>query len=120
MEGSAEIEVGFRLRRASWGRGIATEAGARLLAYGFEELGLARIVGVARPENAASIRVLRKLGFAYERALVFDGVHWYNVALSRETWQRSRRTNLGAAAASRSPTAGGSFGETGASPDRHP
>ncbi|MCW5943902.1 MAG: GNAT family N-acetyltransferase [Fimbriimonadaceae bacterium] len=59
------IEVGWHLRRAAWGRGFATEIGARLLRYGHEELGLGRIVAVAFAANVASLRVMRKLGMSH-------------------------------------------------------
>jgi ribosomal-protein-alanine N-acetyltransferase len=57
-----EVEVDFILARPFWGQGLATEAGRASLQYGFEELGLGRIVGVAHVENRASQRVLEKLG----------------------------------------------------------
>lgn len=69
------IEVGWHLRRASRGRGYATEIGARLLRYGHEELGLHEIVAVAYAENVASLRVMRKIGMAYRGATdAFYGV----------------------------------------------
>jgi RimJ/RimL family protein N-acetyltransferase len=57
------IELAYRFRRGAWGRGVATEAGRACLAYGFQTLGLREIVALAYPENAASRRVLSKLGF---------------------------------------------------------
>ena len=57
-----EIEVGYRFLKDHWGRGYATEAAAASIAFGFEELGLDRIVAVALPENTASRRVLEKCG----------------------------------------------------------
>lgn len=59
-----EIELAYGLARDVWGRGYATEAAAACLRVGFEELGLDRIVADVDPANAASIRVLDKLGFA--------------------------------------------------------
>jgi ribosomal-protein-alanine N-acetyltransferase len=90
LAGAAEIAIGFRLQPSSWRRGIATEAAARLLAYGFEDLGLERVVGVAMPGNLASRRVLEKLGLRFERRVVFDGIAWDNYALSRAEWQQTR------------------------------
>ncbi|HEY7689538.1 MAG TPA: GNAT family N-acetyltransferase [Dongiaceae bacterium] len=58
-----QIELAYRFNRGAWGRGFATEAGRACLAYGFRELGLGEIVALAYPENAASQRVLAKLGF---------------------------------------------------------
>jgi ribosomal-protein-alanine N-acetyltransferase len=57
-----EVEVDFILGRPFWGQGYATEAGQASLRYGFEELELQRIVGIAHVENHASQRVLEKLG----------------------------------------------------------
>jgi RimJ/RimL family protein N-acetyltransferase len=65
LEEGPEIEIAYRLPQASWGRGIASEAAARLLAFGFQERGLERIVAVTHPENQASQRVLKKLGLIY-------------------------------------------------------
>ena len=45
------------------------EAGAAVLRQGFEQLGLQRIVGLVVPDNAASVRVLQKLGLRRERRL---------------------------------------------------
>lgn len=56
------VEVGYRLRHGAWGRGFATEGARELVRYGFDDLGLHRIVGVTHPGNAASQHVLRKVG----------------------------------------------------------
>jgi RimJ/RimL family protein N-acetyltransferase len=58
-----DLELAFRLRRASWGLGYATEAAGAVIAYGFEDLGASRIVADVDADNAASSRVLEKLGF---------------------------------------------------------
>jgi RimJ/RimL family protein N-acetyltransferase len=62
VPGTAEIEVGYRLRPAAWARGYATEGARELVSYGFDELGLRRIIGITHPENLASQRVLVKAG----------------------------------------------------------
>jgi RimJ/RimL family protein N-acetyltransferase len=64
------IEVGWRLDPAVWGRGLATEAGAAGLDYGFGTLGLDEIVSVCEPANVASERVMEKLGMRLERVTV--------------------------------------------------
>jgi RimJ/RimL family protein N-acetyltransferase len=58
-----DLELAFRLRRASWGRGYATEAAGAVISYGFEDLGARRIVADVDADNEASSRVLEKLGF---------------------------------------------------------
>ena len=78
-----EIEVLYALERAAWGRGLATEAARRALAYGFDELRLERIIAVTRPEHARSRRVLEKLGMRYERDVHVFGIHAVLYALAR-------------------------------------
>jgi RimJ/RimL family protein N-acetyltransferase len=58
-----EAVLGFYLARAFWGRGLATEAGRAFVDFGFREVGLKRIVTAVEVGNAASVRVLEKLGF---------------------------------------------------------
>jgi RimJ/RimL family protein N-acetyltransferase len=58
---TAEIEVAYLIDRPFWGRGIATEAAAAVVADGFTRAGVARIIGLTMPENIASRRVLAKL-----------------------------------------------------------
>lgn len=62
IPGTAEVEVGYRLRYGAWGSGFATEGGRELVRYGFDDLGLHRIIGVTHPANVASQRVLEKIG----------------------------------------------------------
>jgi RimJ/RimL family protein N-acetyltransferase len=61
---TVEVEVGYRLLREAWGQGFATEGARELVRYGFEDLGLYRIVGLTHKDNAASQRVLTKAGLA--------------------------------------------------------
>jgi RimJ/RimL family protein N-acetyltransferase len=56
-------EVGYGLLRDRWGRGYATEAVVACLRYGFERLGLDRIVADVDAQNWASMHVLEKCGF---------------------------------------------------------
>ena len=65
MPEGADIELAYRFARATWGRGIATEAAVALTDYAFGRVGLARLVAVTFPENTPSQRVLEKVGFAY-------------------------------------------------------
>ena len=57
-----EVEIGWTLGRAWWGRGYATEAAAAWLAAGFTSLRLEEILATVLPENAPSHRVAEKLG----------------------------------------------------------
>src|SRR5579872_1670774 len=59
-------EIGWWLERRSWGQGLATEAARAALKHAFESAGLERIISVARPENTASIRIMKKLGMTWD------------------------------------------------------
>jgi len=59
--------VGFRIDPDYWGRGLATEGGRAALEFGFNVLGLREIVSIYQPEDAASGRVMQRLGLVYER-----------------------------------------------------
>jgi len=56
------VEVAWRLARAYWGKGYATEAAQAALDYGFEQLGLDEIVALTVPANWRSRRVMERLG----------------------------------------------------------
>ena len=59
---STDIEIGYRLLHNAWGLGFATEGATALAHYGFDDLGLDRIIGVTAPGNKVSQRVLMKAG----------------------------------------------------------
>ncbi|SJZ34741.1 Protein N-acetyltransferase, RimJ/RimL family [Marinactinospora thermotolerans DSM 45154] len=69
------VEIGWRLGRPFWGRGLAGEAARATLRSAFLEHRLERVVGIARTENTASIRVMRRLGMRRERTTVLPGTH---------------------------------------------
>src|SRR5206468_6825019 len=60
-----EVDVAYRFMPTYWGQGLATEAARASVRYGFADLGLKRIIGLAMPENTASVRVLEKAGLRY-------------------------------------------------------
>ena len=64
IPGTVEVEVGYRLRHAAWGQGFATEGARELVRYGFDDVGLYRIIGITHPDNVASQLVLMKSGLA--------------------------------------------------------
>ena len=66
------VEVGWRLARGFWCRGYATEAAAAALRFGFERLGLREIVANTAVDNAASQRVMLRLGMSRDPADDFD------------------------------------------------
>ena len=62
IRGESIIQVGFALAKSAWGRGFGTEMASAVLRYGFVDLELPRIAGMADVQNHASQRVLEKIG----------------------------------------------------------
>ena len=60
-----DVEIGWRLVRACWGQGIATELAAAVLDWAFASLPVDRVLAVADTENARSISVMRRLGMVH-------------------------------------------------------
>jgi [ribosomal protein S5]-alanine N-acetyltransferase len=60
---AGEATLSFYFGREHWGQGLASEAGAAFIKFGWEELRLSRIVATVQVENSASIHILEKLGF---------------------------------------------------------
>src|SRR3954447_1190270 len=69
-----EVEVGWRLGRAHWGHGYATEAGAEAVRWAFAERGLERLVCIIDRDNTRSLAVAGRLGFAFWRDM--DHPRW--------------------------------------------
>ena len=84
---SPDIEVGYRLMHDAWGQGFATELARAMLARGFEEVGLERIIGVTHPENFASQRVLVKAGMRDEGFGRYYGRDLRLFAIGRTHWR---------------------------------
>lgn len=74
-------DLGYRLIRRFWGKGIATESAMASLTYGFDTLKLKEIYAAAHIENKASNRILNKIGFSYIETFDYDGSkhNWYKI-----------------------------------------
>jgi RimJ/RimL family protein N-acetyltransferase len=81
-----DIEIGWRLRRAAWGQGFATEAAAALLHHGFRNAGLTEVVADIRQDNHASLGVARKLGFRAAAAAPRIAGDYQRLSLSHAAW----------------------------------
>jgi RimJ/RimL family protein N-acetyltransferase len=68
---AGEQELGYRLRRAAWGQGYATEGGRALVAHGFERVAAGKISARTLRANLGSRRVMEKCGLAYECDFVY-------------------------------------------------
>jgi RimJ/RimL family protein N-acetyltransferase len=85
LEDGPDVELLYRLSSHVWGRGLATEAAAASLDYGFLDLGLQEIVAVIAEDNEPSLRLAARLGF--ERGEI--GRYWGH-ALVRHSLSRER------------------------------
>ena len=64
LENTFEVEVGYHVLPEYWGRGYASEAARKIVAHGFDRLGLPNIRAVVLPRNRPSLRIVEKLGFS--------------------------------------------------------
>ena len=62
-----DVDLGYAYLPEYWGQGLAYEAAAAVMRHGAEKFGLRRVIGVVSEGNAASIRVLEKVGLRFER-----------------------------------------------------
>jgi len=69
----ADVDVGFAFLPEAWGRGYAMEAASAVLAHARDALGLRRVLAITDPENAASIRVLERIGMRREGTVRMPG-----------------------------------------------
>ena len=67
IDGQNEVEVAYSLARDYWGQGLGTEVALAILHYGFEQLGLSRLICLIDRENQASIKVAENIGMAFEK-----------------------------------------------------
>lgn len=64
-ENLKKVELGYRLFRQYWGKGLATEGSSALMAKAFDELGVDEIFATTMKKNVASRKVLEKLNFEF-------------------------------------------------------
>lgn len=81
------FEIGWTLRRESWGKGYATEGARRALRYAFAELGQRHVISLIHPENRPSIRVAERLGERHEGEAEIMGIKVLVYGIDREDWR---------------------------------
>jgi RimJ/RimL family protein N-acetyltransferase len=72
--GRLSVELAWAIVPERWGQGLATELARAAARTGFEELDVIELVALTLPHNAASRRVMEKVGFTYDRAIVHAGL----------------------------------------------
>lgn len=87
-------DIGWLVDPSYAGQGIATEAAQALLRICFDGLGLRRVTAAAFADNAASVRVMEKLGMRIEGRGIREALHrdhgWVdgvNAALLADEWR---------------------------------
>ena len=96
IQGESIIQIGYTLTKDAWGRGFATEVASAVLRYGFVDLGLPSIAGMASLGNVASQRVLEKIGlerrgeraFSHPAYAAEGPMAWFE--REAEEWKRVR------------------------------
>jgi RimJ/RimL family protein N-acetyltransferase len=78
-----QVDMGWRYDDRHWGMGYGSEAAKAVLAYGLNEFGFERVIARADPDNAGSIKIMRKLGFVFEREVSSNGIRRVIYAYSR-------------------------------------
>jgi RimJ/RimL family protein N-acetyltransferase len=68
-----DVDLGFAFVPESWSKGYAFESASATLAYARDTHHLKRIVAITSPENVASINLLVKLGFFFDRMVLMPG-----------------------------------------------
>lgn len=87
LDGTTEIEVGYGMIKKFWGMGIGYECARAWLDYGFNTVGLERIVAVAAPENTGSWRIMEKCGMRYEKTETHYGMQCVFYAISKSEYK---------------------------------
>jgi len=90
LEETGLIEIGYRYVTAAWGKGVATEAAARVLDHGFREFAFDPIVAVTHPQNAGSQAVLSKIGLKSGGLQFHYGLDLSFFSLGRDDYLTSR------------------------------
>lgn len=74
IEGVSEVEIAYMIAKEFWRQGLGSEAARALVRYGFEVLGLNRLVALTDRDHEATLRTAISAGLGFERQVVMDGV----------------------------------------------
>jgi ribosomal-protein-alanine N-acetyltransferase len=88
--GAREPQLLYALDRASWGRGLATEASEAVGDYAFDELGYRELLASTDPPNRASMRVMERLGMRFLESAHAAGHPIVFYRIDRDEWIRRR------------------------------
>jgi ribosomal-protein-alanine N-acetyltransferase len=86
--GTPEVVYHFATRH--WGKGFATEMARASLGWGFAQRGFQRIVAIAKPENAASIHVMEKIGMHFEERTSYYDIEVVRYSITADEFNDGR------------------------------
>lgn len=87
LDETVGVELAYMLNRPYWRTGLAAEAVAACLRCGFESLGLDKISAITHARNAASIRLLERVGLKFVKALRYYGIECVQYEMTREDFR---------------------------------
>jgi len=85
IDGVLEIEIAYLIAKPFQRQGLAAEAAQALVRYGFERLGLKRLIALIDPAHTASIRTAESAGLRFKREVEMEGVRSAVYALERQS-----------------------------------
>jgi ribosomal-protein-alanine N-acetyltransferase len=77
-------ELFYILDEPFWGKGLATEIAEKCLRFGFEDRDFKQIIAFTRPANAASRKVMEKIGMSFEGEVMVFGIQAVQYVINRE------------------------------------
>jgi ribosomal-protein-alanine N-acetyltransferase len=87
VDGVKEIEIGYRLQRDFWNRGLTTEVARAVRDHGFHDSKLERVISLIDPDNQAS-PLAEKNGMVLERETTFKGFPTFAFTITRTQWMK--------------------------------
>jgi RimJ/RimL family protein N-acetyltransferase len=72
IEGVDEVEIAYLIAKPYWRQGLGAEAARALVRYGFETLGLKRLIALIDPAHEASIKTAMRAGLRFEKEIEMD------------------------------------------------
>ncbi|MCZ4221893.1 GNAT family N-acetyltransferase [Pedobacter rhodius] len=78
---SGYYDIGYRFIKRYWGKGYASESSSAVINYGFNQMQLSEIIGIADTANLASVKVLERAGLKKIELFNYDGKlhHWMRI-----------------------------------------
>ena len=98
LKDTRDIEIGYHLLPAQWGKGYGSEAAQTIASHAFETVGLSTLRAVVLPRNRPSLRIMEKLGFVPSGILFHAGLVHRSFKLTQEQyikreWNQQNRMN---------------------------